>query len=207
MGVSRDQPYSTLEAVPQHPVYQAYRQEKPLPTDLGKQVAPDDGKQYAVDSGGIELAAKEDFHAHDFSGHHVQAHRPSRKKWILLGGAIGLITILAAVLGGVFGSRHKSSVTASLTGPSNSSATSPSAAPPQRNIAALSFASNSVNTHVYFQDDVGQIIEAASSADNTTWRINRTGIGGKNGSAIAAAVSRPDFPLASYVSSISADSY
>ena len=78
--------------------------------------------------------------------------------------------------------------------------------PPQRNIAALSFISDSVNnTRVYFQDDVGQIMEAANSADNTTWSINSNGIRRKNGSAIAAAVSRPDFPLMSNLLSILVD--
>ena len=188
-------------------MYQTYRQEKPLPTDLGKQVAPDDGKQYTVVGGGIEVAANGDFCAHDVGGHHVQVHQPSRRKWILFVGAVGLIAILAAVLGGVFGSRHTSSATAPPKRLSNSSAMSPSARPPQRNIAALSFALNSVNnTRIYFQDDVGQIMEAANSAANTTWSINRTGIGGKNGSAIAAAVSRPDFPLVSQVFSMLIDS-
>lgn len=119
---------------------------------------------------------------------------------ILFGGLVGLIAILVAVLGGVLGSRHKRSATASLTSPSNSSATFPSATPPQRNIAALSFTSESVNN-----TRVGQIMEAANSADHMAWSINRTGFGGKNGSAIAAAVSRPAFPLVSQVSSMSID--
>ena len=133
-----------------------------------------------------------------------QVHQPSKREWILFVGAVGLIAILAAVLGGVFGSRHTSSATVSPDRLSNSSVMSPSARPPQRSIAALSFALNSVNnTRIYFQDDVGQIMEAANSAANTTWSINRTGVSGKNGSAIAAAVSRPDFPLVSPVFSMS----
>lgn len=126
-----------------------------------------------------------------------QVHQP---KWILFVGAVGLIAVLAAVLGAVFGLRHTSSATVSPDHLSNSSIISPSTRPPQRNIAALSFALNSVNnTRIYFQDDMGHIMEAANSAANTTWSINRTGISGKNGSAIAAAVSRPDFPLVSPV--------
>ena len=133
-----------------------------------------------------------------------QVHQPSKREWILFVGAVGLIAILAAVLGGVFGSRHTSSATVSSDRLSNSSVMSPSARPPQRSIAALSFALNSVNnTRIYFQDDVGQIMEAANSAANTTWSVNRTGVSGKNGSAIAAAVSRPDFPLVSPVFSMS----
>ena len=127
-----------------------------------------------------------------------QVHQPAMRKWIVFVGAVGLIAISGVVLVGVFGSRHTSSSTESPNRLSNSSVISPSARPPQRNIAALSFALNSVNnTRIYFQDDAGQIVEAANSAANTTWSINRTGISGKNGSAIAAAVSRPDFFLVS----------
>lgn len=206
MAGNQDQAYSTLEALPLH------RKDKPLPTDLGKQVVPDDGKQHAVDNvgievapdgeievapnGGIAVAPDGDFNAQYAGGHHVQVHRPSRMKWILFVGVVSLVVIVAAVLGGVFGSRHKNHGTAegaSLTNLSNS------ARPPQRNIAALSYSLNSVNnTRVYFQDDLGQIIEAANSANNTVWSINGTGIRGKNGSAIAAAVSRPDSPLVKY---------
>lgn len=200
MAGNKDQAYSTLEAL------QLHRKEKPLPTDFGKQVAPEDGKQHAVDSVGIEVAPNGDFNAQHAGGHHVQVHRPSRMKWILFVGVVSLVVIVAAVLGGVFGSRHKNHGTAegtSLTNLSNSSITSPSARPPQRNIAALSYSLNSVNnTRVYFQDDLGQIIEAANFANNTVWSIEGTGIRGKNGSAIAAAVSRPDSHLVNYVFSI-----
>lgn len=196
-----DQAYSTLEALPLH------RKEKSLPIDFGKQVVPDDGKQHEVDSVGIEVAANGDANAQYVDGHHVQVRRPSRRKWVLFAGVVSLVVIITAVLGGVFGSRQKKPGAASLTNLSNTSATSPSARPPQRNIAALSYLSNSVNnTLIYFQDDVGQIIEAANSANNTTWSINRTGIRGRNGSAIAAAVSRPGFPLVNYVFSMSIDS-
>lgn len=122
MAAGRDQAYSTLEAILHH---QTCRQEKPIPTDLGKQVALDDGKQYIVDGDGIEVAANRDFHAHDVGGHHIQVHQPSRRKRILIVGAVGLIAILAGVLGGVFGSRHTSSATASPKRLSNSSTISP----------------------------------------------------------------------------------
>lgn len=99
--------------------------------------------------------------------------------------ALGLVIILVVVLGGIFGSRHKpSSISSTLT--------------IQRNIAAVSFASNSVNnTRVYYQDDMGRIMEAASSANNANWTDNPIGSTGKNSSALAAAVSRPGFLLVS----------
>ena len=210
MDADRDGPYSALEVVPHQYVDQMNQKDvPPPPPDLGKQVAPleekhvvpleekqvslDDGKQYVVKYWG---------------DHHVDFHRPSRKIRILLGGAVGLIVIIALVLGLVLGLRHKHSGTISENSSSNSSAVPAPAptSPPQRNIAAVSFASGSVNTtRVYFQDNVGQIMEAANTANDTTWNINGTGIVGKNGSAIAAAVSRPEFPLVSHISHM--DSY
>ena len=216
MDTGRDGPYSALEVVQHQCVHQMNQQGKPLPIDLEKQVIPhegkqvvlDDGKQHIVDDGGIQSVAMGDSYAHEYGDHDVQMPRPSTKKWILSGAAVGLIVITAMVLGLVFGLRHKRSGTTSVTSPSNSSAatapappiSSPPTSSPQRNIAALSFVSDSVNnTRVYFQDNVGQIMEAAKSAKDTEWSIIGTGTTGKNGSAIAAAVSRPDFPLVSHV--------
>lgn len=212
MVAGSDQGHSTLELVSQHPRYQAETEQwKPLPCDPGKQVALDGGKQWIEhgDKGDLEVAPKEDFDPHKTHARNVLAQRLSKRRWIIIGGIIGLILILGAVLGGVLGSRHKSSGTASLTSPSNSSAPSPSnssapspsVTPTQRNIAAVSFASNSANvSRVYFQDDVGQILEASNTEGDTAWSINKTGISGKNGSAIAAVVSRPSLPLVSPVS-------
>ena len=219
MGAGQDRAYSALEVVPHQCVHPINQLGKPLPTDLGKQVVPhegkqvslDDGKHHIVDDGGIQSVAMGDSYAHDHSDHHIQIHRPSRKKWILSGGAVGLTVIIAVVLGLVFGLRHKRSGTTPVIRPSNSSSipapappiSSPPISPLHRNIAALSFASESVNnTRVYFQDNVGQIMEAAKSAKDTKWSIKGTGIIGKNGSAIAAAVSRPEFPLVGHVTYI-----
>lgn len=169
------------------------------------QVVPDDGKQKAEDGGETTSVINGNSQANHVGGHQVQHHQYSRRKWIIFIVAVGLIVILAAVLGGVFGSRRTGSATASAstTPPSMSTdnSTSPPTQPPQRKIAALSFHSNSINkTRLYFQDNVGQIMEAANSGSNTTWSINGTGFGGKNGSAIAAAISRPGSPGASPVS-------
>lgn len=196
-GRARDRAHSTLEVVSNQHVNQPSQQENPLPTDFGKQVVPHEGKQVFLNNDGPETVTEGVSYAHNDGDPDVQGHRPGgplRKKWVLFGGVVGLIIVLAVVLGSVFGSRHKHPATNSFTSPSYSSAqsssaptTSPPAPPLEHNIAALSFASNSVNnTRVYFQDKVGQIVEAASSADNTTWTIGRTGIIGKNGSAIAA---------------------
>ena len=202
MDAGRDGPYSALEVVPHQYVHQTNQQGiPPPPPDLGKQVVPLEEKQVFLDDGKQHMVK--------YWGDHVNFHRPSRKTRILLGGAVVLIVIIALVLGLVFGLRHKRSGTTSGTGSSNTSALPAPAASgissptsrPQRNIAALSFASESVNnTRVYFQDNAGQIMEAANTANNTQWSISGTGIIGKNGSAIAAAVSRPEFPLVCHTS-------
>ena len=208
-GRGRDRAHSTLEVVSNQHMNQPSQQKNPLSTDLGKQVVSHEGKQVFLNDDGPEPVAEKASYAHNDGDPDDQGHRsggPSRKKWVLFGGVVGLIIVLAVVLGSVFGSRHKRSATNSFINPSNSSAHSspaPTSSPPtpllQHNLAALSFASNSVNnTRVYFQDNVGQIVEAANSADNTTWTIDGTGIIGKNGSAIAAAVSRTGFPLVSH---------
>ena len=191
MDAGRDGPYSALEVVPHQHVHQTHQQDESVPTDLGKQVVPHEEKQVSLEDGKQHMVKH-------WVDHHVQHRRPSSKRnRILLGGAVGLIVILALVLGLVFGLRHKRSGTTVATSSSNSSAV-PAPDPTQRNIAALSFALESVNnTRVYFQDNVGQIMEAANSATDTKWSINGTGIVGKNGSAITAAVSRPGFPLVS----------
>lgn len=197
MVAGGNQVHSTLEVVPQ---YHEAEQWKPLPSDPDKQVALNDDKQHIGGNGNLELAPRKDVDRRKLPVYHVPARRLSARKPIILWGILGLILILGAVLGGVLGSRHKSSGTASATSPSNSSATSPSATPTQRNIAAVSFTSNSTNnTRVYFQDDLGQIMEASNSEGSTTWSINKTGIRGRNGSVIAAAVSRPSLPLVSLV--------
>lgn len=211
MVAGSDQAHSTLELVSQQPRSQAEAEQwKPLPSDPGKQVALDDGKQWVEhgDNGDLQVAPKEDFDPHKTHARNVLTQRPSKRswRWIIIGGIVGLVLVLGAVLGGVLGSRHKTSGTASSgkapsTSPSNSSTPSPSVTPSQRNIAAVSFASNSANvSRVYFQDDIGQILEASNTEGNTAWSINKTGVGGKNGSAIAAAVSRPGSPLVSLVS-------
>ncbi|KAL8827857.1 MAG: hypothetical protein Q9191_002938 [Dirinaria sp. TL-2023a] len=216
MAIARDQAYSSLEVIPQQFTPYTSQKEKFVTADLEKEAVPDDGKQVsskqgeevtpengkqcALNSDGTEKIIKGDLDTHENSSNHFPRHRSWKTKRLLLIGAVFLIVILAAVLGGVLGTRHgtrhKSSSTASPEVPSNTSNTS-SAVPSQRNIAALSFALNSVNnTRLYFQDDVGQIMEAGNSDTNTTWSVRGTGINGKNGSTIAAAVSRPGFPLA-----------
>jgi len=181
MNVGNDQASSTSEAVP------GGNRPYPLPSDPGKQVVPDDGKQQVVYNG-IEVAAKEC--AQNTGGLHIPSW-PWRRKRSIYGVALGLIVILVVVLGGVFGSIHKHKPSINSSTPTI-----------QHNIAAVSFASSSVNnTRVYYQDNMGRIMEAARSANNATWTNNPTGSSGKNSSALAAAVSRPGFLLVSDIHS------
>ena len=173
--------YSTLEAIPQE-------------SDLGKQVVEDDGKQKVVNSGEIEPVAIEKFYAQHEAN---EQHRPrQRLRWreIALISVLGSLVILAVVIGGVLGSRsrHTDSGKEMMNPPSQN-----------RNIAALSFVSDSINnTRIYFQDDGGQIMEAVNpttKGNNVSWSVNGLGFNATNGSAFAAAVSRPGFPFVSHV--------
>jgi len=188
MDAGSDQDYSTKEAVPGG--YQPRWQDKPLPPDAGKQVVPDYGKQQ-VTYHGIEVASKE-YYVQDPGSLHFPS-QPSRRERSMygIGLGLGLIVILAIVLGGIFGSRYKRKPSITTFTPTI-----------QHNIAAVSFTSSSVDhTRVYYQDDMGRIMQAATSANNATWINNPIGFSGKNSSALAAAVSRPGFPLVNVIHS------
>lgn len=171
--------YSTLEPIPQG-------------TDLGKQVVHDDGKQTSINSGDIELVAKENFSAQIVVDGRIRCRQYMSWQIIVLILLLGSMVILAVVGGAVFGSRKKQLKSMAFE-----------EIPRYRNIAALSFATNSVNnTRVYFLDDERHVIEAANSADNVTWNMKDTGFVVGYGSALAAAVSRPNFPFVGHYSYI-----
>jgi hypothetical protein len=136
-------------------------------------------------------------------------------KWWIIGGAIILlIVIVVSVVPAVIASQKHSSVAAvsrgsaspSGTTTSKPSSTSPAAstatnatssavstvAPFQRNVAALSYAENSVNTtKVYYQDNQGKILESTNLATSTSWSTSEV-VTAQSGSSFAAAVSMPD---------------
>ncbi len=187
MDSPEDEGYSTLEAVP-------------IPPDPPKKALPENSEKQIVQEYGHD-SAKEAVFDHDkqlaTEDHGIDPKiedvyptpRPRRfqRKWVIIGGTITVLAILAAVVGGVLGSQLKSkSVGLSSALPSNTTG---------HNIAAVSFAVNGFNnTRVYYQNQAGQILEAASSVFNGTWTNRNLGFVAKNGSAIAAAVSRPGFP-------------
>jgi hypothetical protein len=206
MATDADQHYSTLEAVQYHAIPEA---------DTSKQVVPDAGKVVYEPNGGIEVAQK---HDNEYTGaeglpeyiattNNAATPKPrSRRKWIIIG-VIAAVVILGAVLGGVLGTvlgKSKSSNTSSSaatgtatptsTGTPSSTATAINLS--KYNLAAVSFTDSKVNaTRLYYQDNSGNLIEAATSASKSTWSSNALGFSAVNGSAIAAAVSRPGFTL------------
>lgn len=189
MPIENDPSYSALEIVP--------AQEDPARSNPEKQVAFESGKQCIAGNGAVNSVRSDVSIKHGSEGKFLVSLLQHKKRgWMISFGVFGLIVILAALLGGILGSRNKKSLGPP---PADPSTTSPSVvAHPQRTIAAVSFVSNAANvTRLYFQDNGGQILEASWASGNSTWTISKTGVRAKNGSAIAAAVSRANLPLVS----------
>lgn len=133
----------------------------------------------------------------------------SRRKWLLvvvLVMTLALIIIIASVIPAsskpTTSSTSESTSTLAVTSGSVTSSTTQSTATKAptsnliRNIAAVSYTSDSVNTtRLYYQDNSGQLIEAitsnSSSSTTPTWTTNKLNYTANNGSAIAAAVTKP----------------
>ena len=192
--------------------------------DDGKQVAPtggkqgylDDDKQVVTHDVRSKFLAKDKYPTQDAEYDHGPAIRHSRRKWIILCGFLTLIVVSSAILGAVFGLRHKSSEKGSQISSTTTAVTSsptPSTTPVpkplfERNIAAFSFETDEsslqpVNaSRVYFQDNSGRLLQASTSADKTSWTLSKTPVTPRNGTAIGAAVSRPGYPQVSHSRSI-----
>lgn len=162
MTVAEDQLCSSREAVAPKSTPEISRPDKSFSSDLGKQVATDNGKQTAFNRSGLELAANANFFTDQTSTHPIQDRHVQGNKWIVMTSVIVSIITLAIVLEAVLGSRHTTHSKMSAT--SWFSPTHASPPPPKRNIAAISFNHNSTNNdHVYFIDSQGNIMEAANS--------------------------------------------
>lgn len=173
---------------------QSYNHDNTLSGNSGLQVVPDDGKQVNFEVAGLEVVTNDpspDSYSANLGDQHHQPRRPRqlRRRWLIFGAICAPLIIVTAILGGVLGWKaNKKS--------SSSSSSSNANIPIQRrhNLAALSFALNSVNnTLVYYQDNTGEIVEAASSTQNTTWIKTKLGFFVKNGSAIGAAIRQSGF--------------
>jgi hypothetical protein len=149
--MASDGNFSILEAV--HPGGQPFQTRKPLPGDLEKQVVTENGLQVATVDG-IEVTPIVEYVKENLA---PQQHtKLSQRKWLIIGGVVGLIVILAAVLGGTLAHKRKSnSKTPSSLGPTSNPVnpcSTPVSVQYQRNIAALSYISNNANrTKVYYQ--------------------------------------------------------
>ncbi|PQE05189.1 hypothetical protein CJF30_00010143 [Rutstroemia sp. NJR-2017a BBW] len=142
-----------------------------------------------------------------------------QRRWLIIGGV--MMFILLIILSSVLGVLRKSKTHTSSSPSSSTSSTSTSSpvnenpsttalalatassttsstkivtptAIPIRNIAAISYVNT---TRLYYQDNSGQLIEAmtstSSSSTTSTWTTNRLNYTAKNGSNIAAAVTKP----------------
>jgi hypothetical protein len=127
-----------------------------------------------------------------------------RKKRVIVTGIILLCVVIGAVVGGaVGGTQHKS--TNGTVSSSNATSTSiasqtssPTASPspivprPNSNLAAVAWNVSDTlgQIRVYYQDDQGNIQEAARNTPDSTWKVNKLTactVPAKNGTTIAAA--------------------
>lgn len=164
----------------------------PLSVDSDKQVVIYDETQAACFEG-LEVVGK-----YQTVGHAIW---PLWRKLFFFTGLTAVITT-AAVLAGVFGSRrsHAKSSSPALNSATGFNITFPlDAVVSPRNIAAVSYTLQSTNnTSLYFQDNEGQLWEAANNG--SSWSNRELGFTVANGSALAAAVSNPSYPFVNFTS-------
>lgn len=208
-----DANFSSLEIA--QPGLEPVRAGEHVPVEQGKLVVVADVGKQLVPGGGLEAidVQKRPIEQHYQESPILQKQNSRRKrKWILIGTAI--VLILGAVVGGVVGGlkpKHSSrkpfpaatmsngtsmsngTFTGNSTSPSNSTTTQLS------HIAAVAFELESVNnTKLYYQSN-GSIFEASNSTSGTAWRSKFIADSSNISldSNLAAAVSRPEFPLVS----------
>jgi hypothetical protein len=184
--------YSTLEAV--LPGALPNQSDRPFPSDPQKEVVVVFEKEIGALNEGIEVTKGPRVVVIDADSAEAQRKpipRSSRLKKIVWAFAIFAVIILIAIIGGILGTRHgRSNQAGEAT--TNTTRTAPPA-PIRGGLAAVSYTTNSLNeTRVYYQDNSGQIMEAAGSAGNTSWNTQGLGFSARRNSAIAAAVSSSD---------------
>lgn len=194
-----NQDYSTLEVAapaakgdPNHPHASA-----------GLEVARDDGKEYVPPQASYNsqdpIAAQGYNHAQDKP---LLVQRPWWKKKRFFVTAIVLLVVIAVAVGvgvGVSLNSDSGSSSSPSTGNSPTTPTDPNMdALMRRNVAAVSLQDGSTNrTWVFYRNNEGQIVRSGATSPEGPWTTNETGSSGQEGSALAAAVSRPGFPLVS----------
>ena len=217
-----DQGYSELKTV----TNQRCDHDPSVPESSEIQVMSDNEKQVNYDKTGLKVVANHqhsnfdsDLYPASLRNENHQS-QPSRRKWLIFDEISVLLMMIAAILGGVLGSRiNDKSSSASFSFLSFSSPSSPSSPSsflsssssssssfssslsdanvlfqPQRKLAAVSFLRDSIDhTRLYYQDNAGEIVEAARSTKDIRWMNTKLGFFTKNGSAIGAAFSQPSF--------------
>lgn len=201
-----DAKFSTLELA--QPGLELFRAGSHALVEQGKQVVIADVGKHVVsysdhDGGGMESM---DVHSLPIDQHYQESpifqKKDSRRKrrWILFGGAI--VLIVGAIVGGVLGGlkpRHppRNSIPAATT--SNSTSSSNITASQRYHIAAATFELGSMNNTRVFHQDNGSIYEVSSPATGTTWTSASIAASTDISldSNLAAAVSRPGYPLVS----------
>jgi hypothetical protein len=186
-----DQPGLEVAEQPEHNISSRVHQEK--------QAVPAEGPE-AVVVEGLEAVQPQSA---------ASEERHSKRKWLAIGVIASLLVMIAVIVGAVVGSKKHTgnsgevvSVTSSLsesltsTTTSTSSAASSNETPAVRNIAAVPWSeSNGTESfRVYYQASSGEIMESVNNTSNG-WDYHGLGFWGKNGSAIAAALSQPNYPL------------
>jgi len=184
--------YSTLEAV--LPGALPHQNDRPFPSDPQKQVVVVFEKEIGASNEGIEVVKgpRVVVHEDDFTeSQQTPPSQSSRRKRILWPVAIVGALIVISIVGGILGSRHSLSVPA---GEAKTNTTQKNLSAPIRGgLAAVSYTANIVNeTRVYYQDTLGQVMEATGSAGNASWNTRGLGFSARRNSSIAAAVTRPD---------------
>ncbi len=122
-----------------------------------------------------------------------------QQKWLIICGVGLLVVILAAVLGGVLGTKSSGDGSSS---PAPTSTATPSSSGSTfqytGNIAAVSFPWNETEggTRVYYQDKNNELIEATTQ-NNKTWTNTKLGVFLQNGSQLAAAASKSGYDMVS----------
>lgn len=186
--------YSTLEALHLETDSRHTQKETPIQLDSSKEVVQSHGHytpELDWSGSGIELVTKSDYTQQDPP---LYTHsKNARQKWLVLGGLIVLIIlVLGAVLGGVLGSRSKISSAEMPATPSSPANNSDPSTQYQSNIAAVSLVYKNANrTRVYYQNAMGQLMQAAES---TNGRCENTPLGSsfvaRKGTPLAATVTK-----------------
>lgn len=190
----------------------------------GLQVVRDDsGKEYVPPPSSPPLQTDHHHHAgagkgqggppptqQDFSHAHdkpLPVARPWWKKKRFFVTGIVVLVVVAAAVGAALGVTLSGSDgdggsgdSGAVSGGSGSDAPNASLSDSlmERHIAAVGLQDGSTNrTWVFYQNSDGKIVRSGATSPQGPWTTSETGSNGKNGSVLAAAVSRPGFPLVS----------